>query len=118
MTSFSLRVQNIKNLDKFLCLQQTLSEYDLICYVFNDGVYDKDEHEAQYNLWEEQKWHNGNGVMIKISELFPEMIFELTCNNKGNFWRIYYKDGETETCSGDVVFERPRKIKWNDCFTS
>ena len=113
MTNFSLEVQNVKSEKEFKELFETLNEFDLYRYVFDTGSYYKNDKEAVFKSWEEQKWEHYEGQMIIISEKFPNMTFELTCRDCERFWRIYFKDGITELCIGDVIFERPNQIKWN-----
>ena len=48
--------------------------------------------------------------MIILSEAFPKLTFELTCQEMETFWREYYKDGDYEECVGEVIFEHPRRI--------
>lgn len=113
MINFSLVVRNVKDYQDFEKLHSVLSEYDLINYVFDEGAYFEKEKEAIFVSWEEENWEAYNGQMITISEKLKKMTFELTCQYENQFWRVYYKDGQTETCAGDVVFERPRKISWD-----
>ena len=51
--------------------------------------------------------------MTIISEKYPNMIFELTCQEEDTFWREYYQDGQKEICFGEVIFEKPRKLDWD-----
>lgn len=111
--NYSLTVRNVKNHDKFEDLYAALSEFDLVRYVFDTGAYFKKEKEAIFTSWEEQEWKSHDGQMIILSEKFPEMTFELTTQLADAFWKTYYKDGMTETCIGDIVYEAPKKIKWD-----
>lgn len=113
MTNYSLVVRNIEDYNEFQKLTDGLKEFDLCHYVFGDGEYFIKEKEAIFCAWEEQKWNSYNGQMIILSEKYPKMTFELTCNEGLDFWRVYYKDGKAETCVGDVVFERPQNIVWD-----
>ncbi len=113
MTNYSLVVRNVKNLEDFESLDAALEEFDLYRYVFDTGAYYHKEKEAIFSCWEAQEWQKYDGQMIVLSEKFPKMTFELTCQCGDSFWRVYYKDGAKEQCSGDVVFEKPRKIAWD-----
>ncbi len=116
MNGYSLVVQNVKTYKEFEKLSDSLEKFDLIKYVFDAGTYFKKENEAMFCSWEEQKWEGYNGQMIIISEMFPQMIFELTVRCAEIFWRVYYQDGKTEICMGGVVYERPRETLWQNCF--
>jgi len=116
MINYSLTVQNVKNQGKFDSLFSTIKEFDLYRYVFDEGTYFEKEKEAVFKSWEAQGWERHKGTMIIISEKYPEMIFELTCHDEDNFWRLYLKDGATEFCLGEVIFERPRKFAWSENF--
>lgn len=113
MRNYSLVVRNVKTLEEFQALSDTLDEFDLKRYVFDSGGYYQKDKEAIFNCWEAQEWKMHHGQMIILSEKYPKMTFELTCQQEDAFVRIYYKDGDAETCYGEVIFEKPRKIKWD-----
>lgn len=110
---FSLTIRNIRNLKEYNKLLSSINKFDLINYVFDDGKYEPENHQAVFSSWDEQKWERHYGQMIILSEEHPTMTFELTCQDGIMFWKEYYKDGTEENCSGDVVFEVPKKIKWD-----
>ena len=114
MTNFSLEVRNVKNQNKYDKLCEAIKEFDLYKYVFDESCYSESSKEAYFSSYEPQTWNSCTGHMIILSEKFPEMIFELTCEQNGTFWREYYKDGEFEICYGEIIFERPRKFKWEE----
>jgi len=117
MINFSLCVRNVKSFKEYYQLSETLKEYDLIKYVFEDGVYLDAGKEAVFRSWEPQTWAANEGQLIIISEKYPHMSFELTCTSAEgelNSYRMYFKDGQTEFCCGDIVYEAPRKIPWED----
>ena len=117
MTDFSLVVRNVKDFEEFEKLNKVLDQEDLFRYVFDEGKYYKKEKEAIYDSWEEQKWLYYEGEMIIVSEKFPDMTFELTCQDKERFWRVYFKDGQTELCIGEITFEKPKQIVWDQLLT-
>ena len=114
MTNFTLEVRNVKTRDRYDKLCEAVKEFDLYKYVFDESCYFENSKGAYFSPYEPQSWNNSDGQMIILSEKFPEMIFELTCEQNGTFWREYYKDGEFEICYGEIIFERPRKIKWEE----
>ena len=113
MTSYTLAVRGVKNLSEYQDLSESTEEFDLQKYVFDTGAYYEKEHEAIFSSWEPQEWRSHDSHMTIISEKYPNMIFELTCQEEDTFWREYYQDGQKETCFGEVIFEKPRKLDWD-----
>lgn len=116
MINYSLCVRNVKNFKEYVDLSDTLKEYDLINYVFEDGFYCESAKEAVYKCWEEQMWSRSKGQMIIISEKYPHMVFELTCtvaDEHCNSYKLYFKDGQDECCPGDIIYAAPVKIPWD-----
>ena len=112
MKKFSLVVRNVKNKKEFDELNKRIQEYDLIKYVFNIGIWCN--REARFETWEEQEWSSFDSNMILISESFPTMSFQLSINDEcDTFYRKYYRDGKSEICIGEVIYETPKKIKWD-----
>jgi len=112
MMNYSLVVRNVKSIEEYQHLHRILEAMDLINYVFEKGEYYPSK-EAVFNSCEEQNWNSFLGDMINISELFSEMVFELTIQAGKTFSRMYFKDGVSETCYGEVIYEAPKKIEWN-----
>jgi len=112
MTNYSLAIRNVKSIDQYQQLCRILEAMDLINYVFEKGNYYQNSKEATFGCCEEQNWESCFGQMINISEMFPQMIFELTMQQEDNFSRVYFKDGSSETCYGEVIYEAPKKIAW------
>ena len=116
MINYSLCVRNVKNFKEYVDLSDTLKEYDLINYVFEDGFYCESAKEAVFKCWEEQMWSRSKGQMIIISEKYPHMVFELTCtvaDEQYNSYKLYFKDGQDECCPGDIIYAAPVKIPWD-----
>ena len=112
-TTYSLCVRDVKSEKEFEQLTETLKKADLFNYVFVYGRLEKDT--ACFESYEQQLWHSHYGDMVIISEMHPNMIFQLTCYREdGAVWQEYYHDGMTECCTGEVIFEQPHKVKW-DC---
>ena len=114
LTAFTLEVRNVKTQDKYDKLCKAIKEFDLYKYVFDESSYFEVSKGAYFSSYEPQMWNSCTGQMIILSEKFPEMTFELTCEQMGNFCREYYKDGNWEQCFGEVIFEKPRTIKWEE----
>lgn len=112
-THFKLQIRNIKSSQDFESVQKSLENKDLIKYVFEDGVYEKESERALFSEFEEQKWTTEETDMREISKRYPEMLFILICRNENKHWRSYYLNGFCETCSGHIVYESPRWINLN-----
>lgn len=113
---YSLAVRNVRTFKEYVDLSDTLKEYDLINYVFEDGFYYKKAKEAIFKCWDEQAWSRHKGQMIIISEKYPHMAFELTCTTaeeQCNSYRLYFMDGLNECCPGDIVYAAPKHIPWD-----
>lgn len=115
-TWYTLSVKKIENIDRFKLLEKELEDRDLIKYAFLGGVYHENEHEAVFYSYDSVKWYDHPTDMVHVAEKFPEMYFMLEGNGEefGDFWREYYHDMDVEYCRGDIVFEQPKKIQWNE----
>lgn len=115
-TDYSLDVREIKDQNQFDDLVMELKKLDLVRSVFDEGRYNSDRHDAYFSCYEEAKWYNHAKDMLHISEKFPNMYFELEGNGEefGDFWREYWHDGECEACRGEIVYEQPKKIPWQE----
>ena len=115
-TEFSLEIRKIKNESQFEDLVMEMKRRDLIGYAFDQGKYDKNKHEAYFGYYDSAKWYGHPEDMIHISEMFPNMYFELEGIGEefGDYWREYWHDGECEVCRGEIVYEQPHKIPWQE----
>lgn len=112
-TQFSLKVRNISE-SEYERLNEILKDKDLLNYVFCCPNYDAFHFEAEYPSYEDQRWYNSEEDMKTISEFFPNAVFELSGEGEefGDFWREYFKDGKTEYCCGEIIYETPKEIEW------
>ena len=112
-TKHSLTALNVRDEEQFNEITEEMKKRDLIGYAFVHGCYAG--HEAFFDPYDFVKWYNHRSDMIAIAEKFPNVYFELEGwgEDHGDFWREYYHDMESESCYGEVVFERPRKIQWD-----
>ena len=113
---YLLRVRNIRSEEEFIKLCGKLSSCDLICYAFDEGVYDSKTHEGFFDCYEDVKWNKHVQCMIGIAEQFPKMYFELEIREGefGGFCKEYYHDMDIEVCYGEVVYEHPKKVQWTE----
>lgn len=114
-TEYSLKVRNISSADNEK-LMDILKEKDLIGYVFWDSYYDEHHDEAEFSSYEEQKWYDYETDMDEISKKFPNAVFELSGEGEeyGDYWHEYFKNGRHECCRGEIVYETPKEIQWNN----
>ena len=56
---------------------------------------------------EEMKWYDATSDMIKLSERFPDALFELSGKGEeyDDIWREYYHNGACQHCQGRIVFD-------------
>lgn len=115
-TDYKLIVRKIKDKEQFMSLDDEIHKRDLIGYAFDSGSYDECHHEACYYPFEGVTWYEHAKDMVHIAEKFPNMFFELegTGEDFGDFWKEYYHDMDIEYCRGDIVYEEPKRVQWND----
>ena len=56
---------------------------------------------------EEMKWYDATSDMIKLSERFPNVLFELSGKGEehDDIWKEYYYNGACQHCAGRIVFD-------------
>ena len=115
-TEHTLNVRKIKDKSQYEQLYEELKKRDLIGYAFDSGSYSENNHEATFYTYDSVKWYDHAVDMLHIAEKFPNMYFELEGSGEefGDFWREYYHDMDIECCRGEIIFEQPKKIQWND----
>lgn len=74
-----------------------LPQYNIIDWVFDENL----------ETYDEAKWYNHEDDMKEISKLFPDVLFELHGEGEENddMWIQYFKDGKTQLCMAQIVFE-------------
>ena len=115
-TDYKLTVRNVKNKDQFALLVDVLNKEDLIPYAFDDGMYDEKHNEAVFPPFERTVWEGHVTDMIKIAEQLPDMYFQLDGIGEsfGDVWCLYFHDMDIESCTGEIVFEAPKKVQWTE----
>ena len=115
-TDHTLIVRKIKNEEQFEELNTYLKEKELINYAFCDGDYDPNHQEAIFYTYDSVKWYDHSEAMVDVAEKFPKMYFELEGAGEefGDFWKEYYHDMDIEYCRGEIVYEQPKKVQWQD----
>lgn len=118
-TLYSMEVRKIKNKSQYDKLVKYLQKNDLIGYAFDKCTYIDVTKEAVFSAYDWVNWNTRPIIMIMMSEKFPEMTFEITGYGEsyGDVWKEYYHDGEVECCRGEIIYEQPRKIQWNELVT-
>jgi hypothetical protein len=62
---------------------------------------------TEYSLFDEEtKWYDHDEHMKKISEKYPEVLFELTGYGEEqlDIWRTYYKNGKSQPVDVTITF--------------
>lgn len=115
-TDHTLDVKNVKSREEYSELCTALSEMNILEYALTEGDYSEDTQSAYFYTLESVKWYNHAEDMDKISIQFPDMTFMLEGHGEdfGDIWRDYYKNGECNSCRGEIKFEEPTTIKWSD----
>lgn len=60
-----------------------------------------------FYLTESQKWYESNEDMLKLSEMFPNVVFCLwgEGEERDDNWRVVYNDGSAASSHGKIVYE-------------
>lgn len=57
------------------------------------------------------KWYDHDDDMLKLSKMFPDVTFVLygEGEERDDNWVTYYKNGDSEFCGAQIVYDRPTK---------
>ena len=115
-TDHTLTVRKVKNEEEFNKLNEYLKEKEIINYAIQEGDYDPNHQEAIFYPYDSVKWYDHSEAMVGVAEKFPKMYFELEGAGEefGDFWKEYYHDMDIEYCRGEIVYEQPKKVAWQD----
>ena len=115
-TEHTLNARCVLDQQQFDDLCSYLKEHDLIGYAFDQGTYFEKNHEACFGCYDSVKWYEHSKDMVALAEKFPNIYFELEGIGEefGDFWKEYYHDMDIESCRGEIVYEEPKKVRWND----
>lgn len=115
-TAYKLTVRKLKSKEQFVELSNFLKEKEIIGYALCDGSYDPDHREAVFYPFEQVTWYKHAEDMVMIAESFSKLYFELegVGEDIGDFWKEYYHDMDIEYCRGEVVYEQPKKVAWQE----
>ena len=114
-TYYSLEVQKVKNITDYNNLVDTLRANELLDGdVFDVCAYHHDEQTAYFNAYGRCKWYNHSFDMVNISRQFPDMVFKLCGDGEESedMWHEYFHNGTTEECHAQIIFPKPKYIKW------
>lgn len=73
-----------------------LTEFEIIGYALTSDLYCADC----------VKWYDHDDDMIKVSKMFPDVLFCLHGEGESNddLWDTYYLNGKTQDCPATVVY--------------
>lgn len=65
------------------------------------------DHYEDY-LEEEMKWYDYQKHMIELSNLFPDIVFELSGEGEESedIWKEYFKSGKSQRCEAIITFDK------------
>ena len=115
-TNYTLEVRNIRDKGQFEDLVEELRKREILNYALCMGSYNDKRRDAYFPDYDSVKWYEHVENMVAIAEKFPNMYFLLEGAGEefGDFWREYYHDMDIETCTGEIIYEQPKKIQWTE----
>lgn len=113
-TFHTLHVKNVRPEEEEK-LVEAMDNLDIIGYALEGSIYRYDDDEIGFGGEDEVKWYSHDEDMMKLSKLFPRMIFKLHGEGEesGDIWDSYYQNGVVETCQAEVIVPKPTKIPWD-----
>ena len=85
------------------------TEADIVAALkeINPNYFDYDADHLDTLFEEEMKWYDATSDMIKLSERFPNVLFELSGKGEeyDDIWKEYYYNGVHQHCKGRIVFD-------------
>ena len=111
-TYYSMSAQNIKSYEEYKSILEVVGHFE----IFYKSDYDDNIHEAEFYTYDECKWYDHTADMKNISRLFPNVVFKLhgEGEDRDDIWDAYYQNGFIEVCPAEIVYPKPKTIKWND----
>lgn len=117
MGYYSYHNLNVKNVrpEEEEKLVEAMDNLDIIGYAFEGSIYHYGDDEIEFGSAGEVKWYSHDEDMMKLSKLFPHMIFKLhgEGEEQGDIWDSYYQNGVVEICQAEVIVPKPTKIPWD-----
>ena len=121
-TCYSMEARNIKDRAEFDSLIAALKAREVVIDydnensfgIFNNYSFDTFYNTASFESYDEHKWYDHDKDMIKISAMFPDIVFCLHGEGEehDDLWNAYYSNGKSETCRARIVYDDPKTIKW------
>ena len=95
-----------------------LKEKEILNYALYQGeLYGKENNkEAIFSCYDAVKWYDHEEDMIEVSKEFPNAVFELSGQGEefGDVWKEYFSSGNSEFCRGEIIYEKPKFIQWDN----
>ena len=121
-TCYSMEARNIKNRAEFdnliaaLKVRKVVVDYDNedSFGIFDHYSFDTSDNTASFESYDEHKWYDHDKDMIKISAMFPDVVFCLHGEGEesDDLWNAYYSNGKSEICPARIIYDDPKTIKW------
>lgn len=108
-TYYDLEIKNVTTEEMFNAITEELNKRDIIGYALELGTYHADTNTGILGGEQCAKWYDNEEDMSAISKMFPECVFILSGagEEQGDLWKSYFKNGLSETCYADIVYEEP-----------
>lgn len=120
-TWFSMKAKHIKSKEEYEKIIETLKTNEIYTHddvygIFESSEYFEDCGEAIFSVCDEHKWYDHTYDMMKISKLFPDVIFRLSGEGeeKEDMWHEYFHNGKVEECRAKITFPQPIEIEWDE----
>lgn len=116
MTSYTLFVKDIAP-DELTRLNKELEHKGIVgvaaCVPLTLGVSTSSK-DAVFYAGDWCRWYTHEDDILVASREFPNATFMLEGDGESSddYWREYFKNGETEICEGYVAYPEPKKIQW------
>lgn len=117
---FSLSVRNIRSMNEFdrlntlLMGDKSLGIDSVIHYALDNGIFNEEQHTAQFDPTDAVRWSSHEEDMIAISKQLPDMTFRLSGEEEfgDERWEKYFKNGICEECYEERSIPKPQRIDW------
>ena len=120
-TYYTMEARNIKNEDQYNAIVEEMKKAELYAFEDHSGVFDESEyykvtHDARFDTYDETKWYNHEYDMVKLSKLFPNVVFKLHGDGeeRDDMWNKYFQDGKCEECFVHIIYDKPHIIEWEE----
>ena len=120
-TWFYMKAKHIKSREEYEKIIETLKTNEIYAHDNTYGIFESSEYYegcgvATFSVCDEHKWYDHEYDMMKISKLFPDVIFCLSGEGeeKEDMWHKYFHNGKVEECRAEIIYPKPTEIEWDE----